>query len=138
VIGELGEVHPATRERLGVEVPVFMFSLALGELPKATPAQMRAVPRFPASARDVSLLLDEPIPAARVRDVIARAAQPLVEGVRLTEEYRDPARLGAGKKSMLWSITYRATDRTLTDPEVDQAHEAIVAQLVRETPSERR
>jgi phenylalanyl-tRNA synthetase beta chain len=104
------------------------------------PAQMRAVPRFPASARDVSLLLDDQIPAARVGDVIATSAQglALVESVRLAEEYRDPARLGAGKKSMLWSITYRAPDRTLTDAEVDAAHEAIVARLLADTPAERR
>ncbi len=138
VLGEIGEVHPAARERLGVDGPVFMFDLTLGALPAPTPAQMRAVPRFPASARDVSLLLDDPIPAARVRDVIAGTAQVLVEAVRLAEEYRDPARLGRGKKSMLWSITYRAPDRTLTDAEVDQVHEAIVARLIAETPAERR
>ncbi len=138
VIGELGEVHPAVRERLGVEGPVFMFDVALGALPAAAPARMRSIPRFPASARDVSLLLDDPIPAARVRDVISAASQDLVETVRLAEEYRDAARLGAGKKSMLWSISYRAADRTLTDAEVDAAHEAIVARLVAETPAERR
>lgn len=142
VIGEVGEVHPAVRERLGVEAPVFLFDLALGMLAPPRPAQMRAVPRFPASARDVSLLLDDKIPAARVGDVIATSAQrmslALVESVRLAEEYRDPARLGAGKKSMLWSITYRAPDRTLTDAEVDAAHEAIVARLLADTPAERR
>jgi phenylalanyl-tRNA synthetase beta chain len=99
---------------------------------------MRPVPRFPASTRDVSLLLDAPIPAARVRDVIASAAEALVEQVRLAEEYRDAAKLGASRKSQLWSITYRAADRTLTDAEVDAAHEAIVARLLAETPAERR
>jgi len=96
------------------------------------------VPRFPASSRDVSLLLDERVAAARVGDVIAGAAEPLVEAVALAEEYRDAVRLPAGKKSMLWSITYRAADRTLTDAEVDRAHEAIVARLVAEIPAERR
>jgi phenylalanyl-tRNA synthetase beta chain len=137
-IGEIGEVHPAVREKLGVDVPVFMFDIDLGALPPHLPAQMRAIPRFPASTRDVSLLLAESIPAAHVRDVIAQAAQPLVESVTLGELYRDAAKLGADKKSMLWSITYRATDRTLTDAEVDAAHEAIVARLVTETPAERR
>ncbi len=137
-LGEIGEVHPAMREQLGVLAPVFMFDVALEALPAPTPAQMRAVPRFPASTRDVSLLLDDPIPAARVRDVIAGASQPLLETVRLAEEYRDAAKLGAAKKSQLWSITYRAPDRTLTDPEVDAAHEAIVSRLLADTPAERR
>ncbi|MBZ0237597.1 MAG: phenylalanine--tRNA ligase subunit beta, partial [Deltaproteobacteria bacterium] len=137
-LGEIGEVHPTMREKLGALAPVFMFDVVLDLLPAPAPARMRPVPRFPASTRDVSLLLDAPIPAARVRDVIAGAAQPLCEAVRLAEEYRDPAKLGAAKKSQLWSITYRAPDRTLTDPEVDAAHEAIVARLLAETPAERR
>jgi phenylalanyl-tRNA synthetase beta subunit len=41
-------------------------------------------------------------------------------------------------KSMLWSIAYRAADRTLTDPEVDKAHENIVARLVENLPAQRR
>jgi phenylalanyl-tRNA synthetase beta chain len=98
---------------------------------------MKPIPRFPGSTRDVSLLLAEAIPAARVADVIHEAAEPLVTGVRLLEDYRD-AKLGAGQKSMLWSIAYRAPDRTLTDAEVDKAHETIVGRLVENLPAQRR
>jgi len=45
------------------------------------------------------------------------------------EDYRDPKYTPAGKKGMLWSLTYRADDRTLTDAEVDAAHAHIVAAL---------
>ena len=65
------------------------------------------------------------------------AEASLVSRVRLLEEYRD-AKLGEGQKSMLWSIEYRAPDRTLTDVEVDRAHEAIVARLVETLPAQRR
>jgi phenylalanyl-tRNA synthetase beta chain len=57
--------------------------------------------------------------------------------VRLLEDYRD-AKLGEGMKSMLWSIEYRSPERTLTDVEVDKAHEAIVARLVGNLPAQRR
>jgi len=77
------------------------------------------------------------IPAARIADVIADAAEPLVAGVRLLEDYRD-AKLGAGVKSMLWSIAYRSPERTLTDAEVDRAHETIVGRLVENLPAQRR
>jgi phenylalanyl-tRNA synthetase beta chain len=60
-----------------------------------------------------------------------------VSRVRLLEDYRD-AKLGDGLKSMLWSIEYRSPERTLTDAEVDQAHEAIVARLVENLPAQRR
>jgi phenylalanyl-tRNA synthetase beta chain len=137
VIGWFGEVHPRVRKRLGVEGTVFAFEVELDKLPLAEPAQMRTIPKFPGSERDVSLLLSEEIAAARVVDVIEAAAEPLVSRIRLLEDYRD-AKLGTGMKSMLWSIAYRAPDRTLTDAEVDKAHEAIVGRLVENLPAQRR
>ena len=136
-VGVLGEVHPDVRDRAGLDAPVFAFELDLEAWPAASLARMRPVPRFPASPRDVSLLLGEDVPAGRVAEVIRAAAGPLLEGFALTEEYRD-ARLGAGKKSVLWSITYRSAERTLTDAEVDLAHEALVARLVADLDAQRR
>ncbi len=136
-IGWFGEVHPAVRARLGVTTPVFAFEIDLTPLPIAGAAQMRTIPRFPGSTRDVSLLLPADIPAARVQATITASNEPLISGVRLLEDYRD-AKLGAGMKSMLWSIAYRAPDRTLTDVEVDRAHEAIVGRLVENLGAQRR
>jgi len=136
-VGWFGEVHPDVRARLGVEDTVFAFEVELGRVPLAPPAQMRAIPRFPGSERDVSLLLAEDIPAARVVDVIEAANEPLVARVRLLEDYRD-AKLGEGQKSMLWSIAYRSPERTLTDVEVDKAHETIVGRLIENLPAQRR
>jgi phenylalanyl-tRNA synthetase beta chain len=136
-VGVVGEVHPEVRLALGVDAPVFAFELDLERLPVPAPAQMCAIPRFPGSTRDVSLLMAATIPAARVRDVIASARQPLVERAVVLEDYRD-AKLPEGMKSMLWSIAYRSLERTLTDAEVDAAHEAIVAMLVDHLPAQRR
>jgi phenylalanyl-tRNA synthetase beta chain len=137
VVGRFGELHPDVREKLGVSGSVFAFEVEIGKLPLASPAQMRTIPRFPGSERDVSLLLAEGIAASRIVDVIEAANEPLVSRIRLLEDYRD-AKLGAGMKSMLWSIAYRAPDRTLTDVEVDKAHENLVARLVENLPAQRR
>jgi phenylalanyl-tRNA synthetase beta chain len=137
VVGWFGEVHPEVRKRLRVEGTAFAFDLDLARLPPAGPAEMKPIPKFPGSARDVSLLLAEQIPAGRIEDVIEQANEPLVAGVRLLEDYRD-AKLGTGMKSMLWSIAYRSPERTLTDIEVDKAHEAIVGRLVDVLPAQRR
>jgi len=137
VVGWFGEVHPDVRKRLGVDGAVFAFDLELAKLPLAPPAQMQPIPRFPASTRDVSLLLAAAIPAARVTEVIEQVAEPLVQRIRLLEDYRD-AKLGDDRKSMLWSIEYRSPERTLTDVEVDKAHEAIVGRLVENLPAQRR
>ncbi|MEO6776550.1 MAG: phenylalanine--tRNA ligase subunit beta [Kofleriaceae bacterium] len=137
VVGWFGELHPAVRQRLGITGPAFAYEVDLGALPVAGPAQMRAIPKFPGTERDISLLLADSIPAATVHAVIAAVAEPLVTGVRLLEDYRDP-KLGAGMKSMLWSIAYRSAERTLTEAEVEKAHEAIVARLVENLPAQRR
>ncbi len=137
VWGEVGEVHPATREALGVDAPVFAFTLELATLPAAAIAQMRAIPKFPSASRDLSLLVGVDVPAGEVGRVLRSAADALVEAIALREDYRD-AKLPAGTKSMLFSITYRAGDRTLTDAEVEAAHEAIVARATAELGATRR
>ena len=137
-IGWYGEIHPSVRRRLGVtDGAVFGFDLDLSRLPLAGPAQMRAIPRFPGSTRDVSLLVATEIPAARISEIIDQSAEPLVSQIRLLEDYRDP-KLPAGMKSVLWSIMYRSAERTLTDVEVDKAHETIVGRLVEHLPAQRR
>ncbi|HUS27145.1 MAG TPA: phenylalanine--tRNA ligase subunit beta [Kofleriaceae bacterium] len=138
VVGCFGEVHPDVREKLGVTGAVFAFEVELGKLRLAEPAQMKPIARFPGSQRDVSLLLSEDIPASRVVEVIEASHEPLLHRIRILEEYRDTSRLGDGMKSMLWSIAYRSPERTLTDAEVDRAHETIVARLVENLPAQRR
>ncbi len=135
--GTVGEVHPAVRERLGIDRPVFVFDVRLAAMPRGGAPQMRAIPRFPGSSRDVSLLMPDHLPAQRVRDIVAEVREPLVEALHVREDYRD-AKLPAGRKSMLWSVDYRAADRTLTDAELDAVHERVVARLVTELPAERR
>ena len=63
------------------------------------------------------------------RALLASAAEPLLRELAVREDYRDPKYAPAGKKGMLWSLTYRADDRTLTDAEVDAAHARVVAAL---------
>ncbi|WP_428264022.1 phenylalanine--tRNA ligase subunit beta [Haliangium sp.] len=136
--GYVGEIHPRTRRALDVEPRCFGFELALSAFPAPTATQMRAIPRYPAITRDVSMFLDEAMPAGRVRGLIEAAAEPLLEDIAVVEDFRDPAHVPAGKKGMLWSLTYRSLEGTLTDAEVDRAHEAIVARLLADLPAERR
>lgn len=138
LLGEVGQVIPSVASAFEIEPPCFVFDLDLDRLPRPSPRQMRAVPRFPAVTRDVSLFVAAEIPAARVGDLIAERADSLIEQVRVLEEYRDPERVPAGKKGLLWSITYRSSERTLTDGEVDQRHEALVSHLVEKLAATRR
>jgi phenylalanyl-tRNA synthetase beta chain len=137
-IGVVGEVHPETRDRFGIERVCFAFDLSLDLLPPLQPTIARAVDRFPAIVRDVSFFVDESTPAATVRDAILELHPACLESVRVLDDYREPGKVPQGKKGMLWSMTYRAPDRTLTDKEVDAAHEAMVEKLLARLRASRR
>ena len=139
--GVVGEVHPDTRQAFGIDVPVFAFEIELAKIPRIGARQMRAIPRFPAATRDVSLLMSTASHAQRVRDIVATVVAEIdglrVEELSLLEDYRGD-KVPAGQKSMLWSLRYRSLERTLTDAEVDGAHERIVARLLNDLPAQRR
>ena len=86
-------------------------------------------PRFPAVTRDISFWIDAAVTADEQRALLVSGAGPLLRDLAVLEDYRDPKYAPAGKKGMLWSLTYRADDRTLTDAEVDAAHARVVAAL---------
>ena len=77
------------------------------------------------------------MPASRAIDVVAAQANPLVQSIRVLEEFRD-AKLPPGTKSMLYSVSYRAADRTLTDADVEAAHSALLNKLVLELGAQQR
>jgi len=138
-VGVIGEVHPQTRAAFEIDAAVFAFELTLPrELLRRPRRQMRAIPNHPAVSRDLSFFVDAEVPAARVREVVADANEPLVANLEVLEDFRDPRYVPEGKKGMLWSITYRAGDRTLTDREVDAAHEPIVERLLHALGAQRR
>ncbi|MSP60484.1 MAG: phenylalanine--tRNA ligase subunit beta [Myxococcales bacterium] len=127
-LGVLGELHPALRERLGIALPAFAFELDLAPFSTAAPTVMGPLARFPGSSRDSSFFVDAAIPAAAIQAAIVRASL-LVESVHIREDYREPGRVPPGKKGLLWSIHYRAPDRTLTDDEVNADHARVMDAL---------
>jgi phenylalanyl-tRNA synthetase beta chain len=135
VVGHLGELHPVVARRLGVEARALYGEVDLARLAGTRPP-VRAVvpPRFPAATRDLSFWVDEAVPAAAQRAAFLAAAEPLLRELVVLEEFRDPRYAPAGKKGMLWSMAYRADDRTLTDADADAAHGRVVAALSARLP----
>ncbi|MCS7306571.1 MAG: phenylalanine--tRNA ligase subunit beta [Thermoguttaceae bacterium] len=89
--------------------------------------QYRPVAPYPAITRDVNLVVDEPVRWADVAATVWQAGGPWLESVQYRHTYRDPQRLGEGKKSLLMTLAFRCPDRTLTNPEADQLRDLIVA-----------
>jgi phenylalanyl-tRNA synthetase beta chain len=137
VVGHLGQLHPATARALAVEATPLVFELDLMALPPPAAVVAAELPRFPAVARDLSFFIDESVTASRISALVDRLRSPLLVDVRVLEEYRGDKR-PAGKKGMLWSFTYRAADRTLTDAEVQKLHDELVEKLSAELAFERR
>ena len=67
---------------------------------------------------------------------ITSAGGKLLRDVRLFDVYRDADRIGEGKKSMAFSLTYRSDDHTLTSKEVEKAHARLVAKVLKSTGGE--
>ena len=94
------------------------------------------VPTFPAVEVDLAIVVDEDVTNERIVQCITSAGKQLLESVSLFDVYRDPIRVGLGKKSMAYRLSYRAADRTLTSEEVDKAHAKVVKKLTGATGGE--
>ena len=94
------------------------------------------VPSFPAIAIDQAFIVGDDVTAEKMTQVMTSAGGKLLESVRLFDVYRDDERVGAGRKSMAFTLTYRAPDRTLTSDEVDKAHERLVKKTCGATGAE--
>lgn len=138
VLGWVGELHPLAVGAFEADAPVVAFELDVEALVKAArPARDYVdVPTFPAVSMDVAFVVDEDVTHERLVQCMTSAGGKLLEDVRLFDVYRDEARVGAGKKSMAYALTYRAADRTLTSEEVDKAHDRLVKKVSGATGAE--
>ena len=130
-IGQFGELHPKVAEAFALGGrQVLVGEIDLDALQKALPARYlyQPVPRFPAALRDIAVTVEEAMPAERVENEIRAAGGPLLRGLRLFDLYRGES-IPAATKSLAYALTYQAEDRTLTDKEVDKAHEKIMGRL---------
>ena len=83
---------------------------------------------MPSVVEDLAVVVDEAIPAERVAMLIRQTGGKIVTGVRLFDVYRGE-KVGAGKKSLAYSITYQAIDKTLSDKDVAGFRARIIKRL---------
>lgn len=138
VIGWVGNIHPANLQKVGVDVPVVAFELSVEHLLRLAKKELPYVdvPTLPGVTHDLAIVVDEAVTYEQLVQRITSAGGKLLADVRLFDVYRDRVRVGEGKKSMAFSLTYRAADRTLTSEEVEKAHEKLVNKVLRATGGE--
>jgi len=130
-IGVMGELHPLVKDAFELpDQPVCALMVDLDALLADWGAarEMTPLSSHPPVYEDLAVVVDQEMPAGRVREVIRQAGMPLLRSVTLFDVYRG-AQIGAGKKSLAYRLTYQAEDRTLTDQEVAHVRAAIIEKL---------
>jgi len=136
-IGELGEIHHDLIEGFDLKKRAFLFELNFDRLSKFRLAKssFSALARFPVIQRDLSIIVDENIPAQEIYQVIASIKDDLVKEVKIFDLYQGD-HIPPGKKSLTYRIKYQAPDRTLTDNEVNRIQQRILSNLINKLQAE--
>jgi phenylalanyl-tRNA synthetase beta chain len=131
-IGSLGEVHPDICEELGL--PAFLtLELDFGKLVQyaRNEIKVRVLPRFPSVERDLAIVVEEAFPSQQIINWIKELGHSIIEDVQIFDQYSGSP-IPEGKKSLAYSISYRASDRTLTDDEVNSIHHDLTTKMCQE------
>jgi phenylalanyl-tRNA synthetase beta chain len=139
VAGQLAP-GPAAARDLPASDPVYLAELdldAVSRVARPDLIHVQPLPRHPSVVRDVSIIVDETLPAEAVRGTIVAAAPATLIGLAEFDRYRGPG-IPEGRVSLSFRLTFRAPDRTLTDAEVDRAMEIVVDTLAERHQAVRR
>jgi len=133
--GHAGELHPRVVQAFGLPERTSAMELDLSVLFTAAegvgPVQAPRLSAYPLATQDVALIVDAAVPAAEVQAaLVAGAPQDLLEGLRLFDVYTG-AQVGEQRKSLAYTLRFRAPDRTLTAAETTAARDAAVAEATR-------
>jgi len=131
VLGWVGEIHPDARDVYGIDIPVVAFELNLDALLSVAGSQeaYHEFSQFPSVEHDLAIVVDDSVTCEDLERRLRSAGGKLLVGVRLFDVYRDKERVGEGKKSMAFALTYRSDDHTLTSEEVEKTHQKLVTKV---------
>ena len=127
VIAVLGEIHPTVAANFGIGQSVYVFEMDAETLLRyrKKKAAIKPLPKYPASTRDLAILVDADLTTAEIERVIAKKGGSYFRGATLFDVY-EGKQVGEGKKSMAFHLHFQSDDKTLTDEEVDAAFAAIL------------
>jgi phenylalanyl-tRNA synthetase beta chain len=135
-----GELHPKVLKALEIVGPLYAFEIYLSDLPvpkgmgKKTPLILSP---YQPIERDLAFIVDQSVPAAKVLQVIQKTDKTLIQAVSIFDVYVGP-NVGAGKKSLAFSIRLEPRERTLTEEDITRLIMKIIANVHQETGGELR
>ena len=127
VIATVGELHPAVAANFGIKQKVYLFEMDVETLMKYTAKNFhyKSLPKYPAIARDLAIVVDEDAAASDIEAIIARNGGAYFKGVTLFDVYTGE-HVAAGKKSLAFNLQFQSSDKTLTDEEADAGFQSIL------------
>jgi phenylalanyl-tRNA synthetase beta chain len=129
-LGRLGQVSAALAAAAGLDRPAWAAVLDVAAIQSVRPTRRRFVPlpKYPASKRDLAVVVGREVSQAHVEEVIRKSGGSLLHHVGLFDVY-EGEQLGPGERSLAYALEFRSADRTLHDREVDEALQSIVRAL---------
>lgn len=131
-VGYLGQLHPDVAREYQLKSEVIVGEIDVSKVEKAASLfkYFQSLPRYPASLRDLAVLVPRELPAAEVEKCIRETGGKLLEEVSLFDLYEgDP--VPQGYRSLAYSVVYRSPEKTLTDEEVGELHQKVIDELYR-------
>lgn len=130
VIGYLGEVHPEVAETYGIGERVYIADIDMPEVVSRANFDMKytGIAKYPAVTRDISMVMEKTIMVGQVEEVIRKCGGKLLENLTLFDVY-EGSQIKEGYKSVAYSISFRASDRTLADQDVNTIMDKILKNL---------
>ena len=127
VIGYLGEVHPEVLDNYDIGTKAYVAVLDMPEIiPFATfDRKYEGIAKYPAVTRDISMVVPREILVGQIEAVIAQRGGKILESYSLFDIY-EGSQIQAGFKSVAYTLTFRAKDRTLEDADVSAAMKKIL------------
>ncbi len=130
VLGYLGEVHPEVVENYDMKDRVYVAVIDMPTIEKYATYERKyeGIARYPAVNRDISMVMDKHILVGQIEEMLDKKGGAYLESYELFDVY-EGEQIEAGKKSVAYSITFRAKDKTLEETEINSAMERILKAL---------
>jgi phenylalanyl-tRNA synthetase beta chain len=131
-LGTVGELTADVLKSFELKHPAFCFDLNFDKLVLCMRDEKHAKPvsRFPATTRDMALIVDTPVETQGMLDFIDALGQALIDGVHVFDVYEGPP-VPKGKKSIALRLTYQSFERSLTDTEVNSIHDRVTEKVLK-------
>lgn len=129
-VGYFGEVHPLVQEAYGIAERTYVANIDLSVICKKAnfTVKYEGIAKFPSVVRDISLVMDKSLTAGEIEKIIRSESGAILESLELFDIY-EGERIGADKKSMAYSITFRNKEKTLEESEISAVMEKILKGL---------